>query len=239
MLLPNMLKAARALLGVRQSELAKAAGISLATLNNFERGIGDPRASTIVAIEQSLIRSGISFTGDGEFEGITLRKVQRPSTIDTFTASHQILKAFERSSLLNIQSIVFYRNVETSPSEKHRQYVSLMIKGAERTIIFDQVRLSLETISHAAEVSGILLAAVSMYPDAIYYLPEFLSDTLRLPLPNAVEMVNETHREKLNDPADFFELFGLGADTYARWLMVSDHPFQQLIISSQSRILPR
>ena len=239
MLLPNMLKAARALLGVRQSELAKAAGISLATLNNFERGIGDPRASTIVAIEQSLIRSGISFTGDGEFEGVTLRKVQRPSTIDTFTASHQILKAFERSSLLNIQSIVFYRNVETSPSEKHRQYVSLMIKGAERTIIFDQVRLSLETISHAAEVSGILLAAVSMYPDAIYYLPEFLSDTLRLPPPNAVEMVNETHREKLNDPADFFELFGLGADTYARWLMVSDHPFQQLIISSQSRILPR
>ena len=239
MLLPNMLKAARALLGVRQSELAKAAGISLATLNNFERGIGDPRASTIVAIEQSLIRSGISFTGDGEFEGVTLRKVQRSSTIDTFTASHQILKAFERSSLLNIQSIVFYRNVETSPSEKHRQYVSLMIKGAERTIIFDQVRLSLETISHAAEVSGILLAAVSMYPDAIYYLPEFLSDTLRLPPPNAVEMVNETHREKLNDPADFFELFGLGADTYARWLMVSDHPFQQLIISSQSRILPR
>ena len=239
MLLPNMLKAARALLGVRQSELAKAAGISLATLNNFERGIGDPRASTIVAIEQSLIRSGISFTGDEEFEGVTLRKVQRPSTIDTFTASHQILKAFERSSLLNIQSIVFYRNVETSPSEKHRQYVSLMIKGAERTIIFDQVRLSLETISHAAEVSGILLAAVSMYPDAIYYLPEFLSDTLRLPPPNAVEMVNETHRVKLDDPADFFELFGLGADTYARWLMVSDHPFQQLIISSQSRILPR
>ena len=239
MLLPNMLKAARALLGVRQSELAKAAGISLATLNNFERGIGDPRASTIVAIEQSLIRSGISFTGDEEFEGVTLRKVQRPSTIDTFTASHQILKAFERSSLLNIQSIVFYRNVETLPSEKHRQYVSLMIKGAERTIIFDQVRLSLETISHAAEVSGILLAAVSMYPDAIYYLPEFVSDTLRLPPPNAVEMVNETHREKLNDPADFFELFGLGADTYARWLMVSDHPFQQLIISSQSRILPR
>ena len=239
MLLPNMLKAARALLGVRQSELAKAAGISLATLNNFERGIGDPRASTIVAIEQSLIRSGISFTGDEEFEGVTLRKVHRPSTIDTFTASHQILKAFERSSLLNIQSIVFYRNVETSPSEKHRQYVSLMIKGAERTIIFDQVRLSLETISHAAEVSGILLAAVSMYPDAIYYLPEFVSDTLRLPPPNAVEMVNETHREKLNDPADFFELFGLGADTYARWLMVSDHPFQQLIISSQSRILPR
>ena len=239
MLLPNMLKAARALLGVRQSELAKAAGISLATLNNFERGIGDPRASTIVAIEQSLIRSGISFKGDGEFEGVTLRKVQRPSTIDTFTASHQILKAFERSSLLNIQSIVFYRNVETLPSEKHRQYVSLMIKGAERTIIFDQVRLSLETISHAAEVSGILLAAVSMYPDAIYYLPEFVSDTLRLPPPNAVEMVNETHREKLNDPADFFELFGLGADTYARWLMVSDHPFQQLIISSQSRILPR
>lgn len=239
MLLPNMLKAARALLGVRQSELAKAAGISLATLNNFERGIGDPRASTIVAIEQSLTRGGISFTGDGESEGVIFRKIHRPNAIDTFTASREILKAFERSSLLNIQSIVFYRNVEIATSKKHRQYVSLMINGNERTVIFDQVRLSLETISHAAEVSGILLAAVSMYPDALYYLPEFVSDTLRLSPPDAVEMVNETHREKLNDPAYFFELFGLGSDTYARWLMVSDHPFQQLIISSKSRILPR
>ena len=239
MLQPNMLKAARALLGVRQSELARAAGISLATLNNFERGIGDPRASTIAAIEQSLTRGGVSFTGDGEIEGVTLRKIHRPSAIDTFTASRQILKAFEQSSLLNIQSIVFYRNAENISSKSHRQYVSLLIKGAERAVIFDQGRLSLESVSHAAEVSGILLAATSMYPNAIYYLPEFVSDTLRLAPPQAIEMVNETHWKKLIDPADFFSLFALESDTYARWLMVSDHPFQQLIISSQSRILPK
>ena len=239
MLVPNMLKAARALLGVRQRELAKAAGISLATLNNFERGIGDPRASTVAAIERSLARGGITFTGDGEFEGVTLRKIQRPSAYDTYTASGQVLEALERASLLNIQSIVFYRNSETTTSNEHHQYVSLMIQGATRTVIFDQVRLSLESVSHAAEVSGILLAAVSMYPNALYYLPEFVSDTLRLPPPQAVEMVAETHKEKLDDPADYFDLFGIGAETYARWLMVPEHPFQQLIITSQSRILPR
>ena len=239
MLVPNTLKAARALLGVRQSELAKAAGISLATLNNFERGIGDPRASTIAAIERSLARGGISFTSAGEFEGVTLRKIQRPSAFDTYTASRQVLEALERASLLNIQSIVFYRNSEITSSNEHHQYVSLMIQGVTRTVIFDQGRVSLESVSHAAEVSGILLAAISMYPNALYYLPEFVSDTLRLPPPQAVEMVVETHKEKFNDPADLFDLFGIGAETYARWLMVPDHPFQQLIITSHSRILPR
>ena len=50
----SQIRAARAIINAKQSELAKAAGISLATLNNIERGVGDPRTSTLDAIERAL-----------------------------------------------------------------------------------------------------------------------------------------------------------------------------------------
>ena len=236
MLMPNMLKAARALLGIRQSELAKAAGISLATLNNFERGIGDPRASTIDAIERSLRRGGITFIDDGESEVVSLRKLHRPSAFDTYTASRQVLEALDRASLLNIQSVIFFRNTEITTEGEHKHYVALLLDGLTRAIVFDQARLSLETSSHAAEVAGIMLAAFAMYRDEIYYLPELVSDSLRLPAPQAIALIGETEFEKLNDPADFFQLFGLTHDRIAPWLERDDHPLHQLFSLTQSRL---
>lgn len=236
MLLPNMLKAARALLGIRQSELARAAGISLATLNNFERGIGDPRASTIDAIERSLRRGGIRFTDDGEFDTLSLHKLHRPSAFDTYTASRQVLESLDRSSLLNVQSIVFYRNSEVSTDGEHKHYVALLLDGMTRTIIYDQARLSLETSSHAAEVAGIMLAAFSLYGDDIYYLPDFISDSLRLPPPQAISLIGDSEIEMLKDPADFLQLFGLNAERLSPWLERDDHPLRQLFTLTQSRL---
>jgi transcriptional regulator with XRE-family HTH domain len=236
MLMANMLKAARALLGIRQSELAKAAGISLATLNNFERGIGDPRASTIDAIERSLWRAGITFMDDGESKGVSLRKLHRPNAFDTYNASRQVLEALDRTSLLNIQSVIFYRNSEITKEGEHKHYVALLLNGLTRAIIFDQARLSLETSSHAAEVAGIMLAAFAMYRDEIYYLPEFVLDSLRIPVPQAIDLIGETEFKKLDDPATFFELFGLTPDRIVPWLERGDHPLHQLFDLTQSRL---
>ena len=236
MLMPNMLKAARAILGIRQSELAKAAGISLATLNNFERGIGDPRSSTIKAVEQSLRRGGITFMDDGESEGVSLRKLHRPNAFDTYTASRQVLEALDRASLLNIQSVKFYRNSEITTEGEHKHYVALLLDGLTRSIIFDQARLSLETSSHAAEVAGIMLAAFAMYRDEIYYLPEFVLDSLRVPVPQAIALIGETEFKKLDDPATFFELFGLTPDRIVPWLERGDHPLHQLFNLTQSSL---
>ena len=59
MISPGQIRAARSIIGVKQSDLAKASGISLATLNNIERGVGDPRASTLDAIESALQDAGV------------------------------------------------------------------------------------------------------------------------------------------------------------------------------------
>ena len=52
------IRAARAMLGLTQAELAKRAKISVTGLNNIESGQSDPRASTLEAIQSALELAG-------------------------------------------------------------------------------------------------------------------------------------------------------------------------------------
>lgn len=63
MITVEQIRAARAMLDLKQHELAKKAGISTGTLNNIERGVQtDPKLSTLRAIQQALEAEGIEFT---------------------------------------------------------------------------------------------------------------------------------------------------------------------------------
>jgi transcriptional regulator with XRE-family HTH domain len=63
---PAQIRAARALLGWTQAELAAKAGISATSLNNLERGAVDPKLSTVNAIRRALEDTGIEFLpGEG------------------------------------------------------------------------------------------------------------------------------------------------------------------------------
>ncbi|EHK76852.1 XRE family transcriptional regulator [Sinorhizobium meliloti CCNWSX0020] len=78
MITPEQIRGARAMLGMTQAELAKAAGISTTGLNNIERGSADPKASTLRSIQAALESSGVVFQADGEMAsggpGVRLRK---------------------------------------------------------------------------------------------------------------------------------------------------------------------
>jgi transcriptional regulator with XRE-family HTH domain len=60
------IRAARALLGWRQEDLAKASNVGLATIARIEQGEGMVQGnfSTITKIQQALEREGISFTAE-------------------------------------------------------------------------------------------------------------------------------------------------------------------------------
>jgi predicted transcriptional regulator len=62
----RQIRAARALLGIKQSDLAKDAGISVIAIKNLERGLSDPRQSTITAIEQAFAQKGVVFLSPGD-----------------------------------------------------------------------------------------------------------------------------------------------------------------------------
>lgn len=60
-LAPEQIKAARALLGWSQADLAKKSGYSLPAINNIERGIASARTDTISDIQQTFELSGVQF----------------------------------------------------------------------------------------------------------------------------------------------------------------------------------
>lgn len=59
MIIPAQVRAARAMLGWRQADLARAAGISAIAIKSLERGLTEPRLSTVAAIERALAAAGV------------------------------------------------------------------------------------------------------------------------------------------------------------------------------------
>jgi transcriptional regulator with XRE-family HTH domain len=62
----KQIRAARALIGWKQRELAAAAGVSEISIKNAERGVVDSRGSTLNAIQQAFDRAGVIFLDSGD-----------------------------------------------------------------------------------------------------------------------------------------------------------------------------
>jgi transcriptional regulator with XRE-family HTH domain len=60
------IRAARALIGWKQSELAEQSGVSEISIKNIERGATDPRASTLQAVQAAFDRAGVVFLESGD-----------------------------------------------------------------------------------------------------------------------------------------------------------------------------
>jgi transcriptional regulator with XRE-family HTH domain len=61
MITAEQIRAARALLNWKQTDLAENSGLSLPSINNIERDIGSPRIDTLRAIKTALENGGIEF----------------------------------------------------------------------------------------------------------------------------------------------------------------------------------
>jgi predicted transcriptional regulator len=63
---PAQIRAARALLGWKQTDLATASGVSEIAIKNIERGATDPRVSTVNSIQKASDRAGVIFLDTGD-----------------------------------------------------------------------------------------------------------------------------------------------------------------------------
>lgn len=66
MILPSQIRAARALIGWKQTDLAEASGISVISIKNIERGETDPRSTTLGAIQAAFMKAGVVFLDPGD-----------------------------------------------------------------------------------------------------------------------------------------------------------------------------
>lgn len=65
MITPQQIRGARAMLDLSQVKVAQQCGISKTALTNIERGISDPKASTLAAIQRALEAAGVEFIERG------------------------------------------------------------------------------------------------------------------------------------------------------------------------------
>jgi DNA-binding XRE family transcriptional regulator len=75
------IRAARALVGWSQADLAQASGVSQVAIKNLERGATDPRMSTISSIQAAFDHAGVMFLDAGDVRdggaGVRFRERQR------------------------------------------------------------------------------------------------------------------------------------------------------------------
>jgi|GraSoiStandDraft_40_1057318.scaffolds.fasta_scaffold1486388_1 transcriptional regulator with XRE-family HTH domain len=81
MITAGQIRAARALIGWKQTDLAKASKISEISIKNIERGVTDPRYRTLEAIQIAFEKAGVVFLEPGDIReggaGVRLRKPGR------------------------------------------------------------------------------------------------------------------------------------------------------------------
>ncbi|MGH6621606.1 MAG: helix-turn-helix domain-containing protein [Alphaproteobacteria bacterium] len=229
MVSPSQIRAARSLIGIKQSDLARGAGISLATLNNIERGIGDPRASTLEAIERALTGAGIEFAGDPVSECVKLRRLDRPTAYETLFASQRVLELLGRRALTPVQKVLlFARRPREGAISDEDPRICLLIEGHNRAVLFDQVQFNVANAGRAAEVAAILLWAFSFHKDELYYLEQVLDDTTAGDLSEVVTRLRSLNWLPLRHPADFFNVFD---DWDGRLKLMAEregHPMREL-----------
>ncbi|THD70422.1 MAG: helix-turn-helix domain-containing protein [Bradyrhizobium sp.] len=74
MITARQIRAARALLGRSQQQLADKAIVSLNALVRLEKGSVDSRVSTVLAVQKALAKAGIEFLeADQKGEGVRLK----------------------------------------------------------------------------------------------------------------------------------------------------------------------
>jgi transcriptional regulator with XRE-family HTH domain len=83
MITSAQIRAARALIGWRQSDLASASGVSEMSIKNIERGVTNPRDSTQAALQSAFLQAGVVFLDPGDTRdggrGVRFKEHESPS----------------------------------------------------------------------------------------------------------------------------------------------------------------
>lgn len=66
MITPAQIRAARALIGWKQTDLAQASGVSEISIKNIERGATDAKASTLGALQEAFRKAGVVILEPGD-----------------------------------------------------------------------------------------------------------------------------------------------------------------------------
>ena len=226
MLTATHIRAARALINARQSDLARSAGVSLATLNNIERGIGDPRASTLRAIELALAQAGVVIEDSPAHLGVMIQRLGRPRLYEPYQASEAIMAAIGPKALFIAAQVVVFGRTDAGGGAP-RFCVALI--GPVRTQIYDRSALVVDTPAGAAEVCGILIAAFAYRRKVLHVVDHLLDDTTQLGDAEVVARLLAARPRPMSHPAEVIDLLDDWARLTVTYVSWKSHPARDLL----------
>ena len=239
------IRSARALLDVSQKQLAAAAGISTATLNNIERQSNLPRERTLQAISEVLAKNGVSFQENDELEEMILhfRRASRPQQL----ANESPVGLLLDSALLPVERILLYAYTASSPAEGTEQEsatgtgerrMGMLIINSARRILYDWVSFSLSTNVQAASFARLMMLLYRHHADKLFYLPEAQPSTTPMGLGEAMRFLLQQKYLPLRHVVHLCVLLGPMQTHIEPWIRDSSHPMRALMVMLDSNNLP-
>lgn len=231
---PDLIRAARALIGAKQKNLAAASGISLATLNNIERNIGESKISTFQAIEQALAGAGIQFDQDDTKKSILLHQHFRPALSHQDQLLDRIQSYFTPKGLLEIEKIHFFHIqhdhfIESDAAPASNHFAIWIHLRLGRSFLLDGLNLNFTAQDQAAMIASLLYIAMLNHKHRCYYCPQTLCNTRQMSAAMAAEMLKEIMWKPLDNPIDLLSNLGDFNALYHQVKAVSDHPLLKLL----------
>ncbi len=235
---PGQIRAARALLGIKQSDLARAAAVSLATVNNLERGFADPRASTVDALSAALGTVGVDFSEQDGCDSASMRRVIRPGPGEPTLSAVQLVDVLAPGGLVQPESILFAVMLRseagvtsTNSSFEVRPGIrfTVLLKTASQMYLFDRAALLFDDGPRAAEFASVMISAFKHYSDRLLRCSGVLPDTASLADDAALSVIERVPNSPLAHPREMISEAASWSDVLRRFRDWQEHPMHRLI----------
>ena len=213
------IRAARALVGATQEDVARAAGLSLATLNNIEREIARPRRSTLDKIVRALADAGVEVFSEGGVHRVTfetrgqIRDEPGTPTRDTFR------RLMGKDSLLCPVRGIFFCYMR----DYHR--CGFALEGTNRRVLYTERGLDARHRVGLADLAATALIARKQLKGQVFFVGDVQSREAFVENPYAV-FETTGFAENLSE---FLGLFSEAQDIIHAAAGSDQHPLHHVI----------
>ena len=219
------IRAGRALLGVTQQELASAAGISVASLNNIERNIAKPRTATLKMLQQVFFNAGISFEQNDAFQSIYFSRFGRPGSYDAELTYQQLMHYFSPDSLLKMKRIIFF--TFDLPDNDDIE-IGIVIETSRRIILLDHMKFSFKYAPRMELLGNVMLQIFTLYGAQTYFSTQHVKNVKHLKVDEFLNFLDANDYQKMKHPQQLFASLPDWQERMRLLLNIPDHPIKRL-----------
>lgn len=196
---PRHIRAGRALIDATQHDLAKAAKLSLATLNNIEREVAHPRQKTFDKIRLALADAGVTISADQDNQRVEFAAKDILADEAGTPIRTTLTRLMQRNNLLKVERILFF----SYEDGYHR--CGVFLEGSFRQVLYMGSGLDPRHRIGLAELAAAAIAARKELRDQVQFSSTILSAADRKMADNVFQVAaNRPHNQNLNRFLDLF-----------------------------------